>query len=223
MIITIDGYIATGKSSVAKKLAEAIGFIFFDTGAMYRTLTYGLLKHHINFHNEEDLKKFLDSFDMDVKIYRRERLYFYEDEDVTDKIRSREVTEAVSEISANKAVRDKLILLQRELSVGVNAVFEGRDMGTVVFPNAELKIFLIGRNEIRAKRRFDEIVQKYPEQAKNLTLEQCLEDINRRDHYDSTRENSPLVQPKDAHVIDTSDLSLDDVVNKILESHASLT
>lgn len=218
MIITIDGPVATGKSAVAKKLAESIGFIFFDTGAMYRTLTYGILKHQIDIYQPDDqLHKFLDQFQIDIKIVRRERMYFFEEEDVTQKIRGKEVTLAVSEVSAIKAVRDRLIAIQRELAVGVNAVFEGRDMGTVVFPDASLKIFLTGRNEVRAKRRFEELKAKYPEESKNLTLENCLEDINKRDSYDSQREHSPLYQAKDAYVIDTSDLSIDEVVYRILE------
>lgn len=217
MIITIDGPVATGKSAVAKKLAEAIGFIFFDTGAMYRTLTYGILKHKIDIHQPDQLQKFLDHFQVDVKVVRRERMYFFEGEDITQKIRGKEVTLAVSEVSAIKAVRDKLTAIQRELSVGVNAVFEGRDMGTNVFPDAALKIFLTGRNDVRAKRRFDELKAKYPEEAQNLSLEKCLEDINARDHYDSTREHSPLRQAKDAYVVDTSDLTIDEVVFRILE------
>lgn len=222
MIITIDGPVATGKSAIAKKLAESIGFIFFDTGAMYRTLTYGILKHAIDIHQSEQLEKFLNDFQIDIKIVRRERLYFFEGEDVTEKIRKREVTLAVSEVSANKSVRDKLIGIQRELAIGVNAVFEGRDMGTVVFPEAALKIFLTGRNEVRAKRRFDELKSKYPEDSKNLTLEQCLEGIIKRDHYDSTRTHSPLCQADDAYVIDTSDLTIDEIVYKILEYKDSL-
>lgn len=213
MIITIDGPVATGKSAVAKKLAQSIGFIFFDTGAMYRTLTYGILKHHIDIHNPEQLQHFLDNFQFNIKSIRRERKYEFEGEDVTQKIREKEVTLAVSEVSANKAVRDKLTGIQRELAVGVNAVFEGRDMGTVVFPDAALKIFLTGRNEVRAKRRFNELIIKYPD----ITLEKCLEDINKRDHYDSTREHCPLCKAEDAVVVDTSDLNIDEVVYKILE------
>lgn len=217
MIITIDGPVGTGKSVVAKKLAEAIGFIFFDTGAMYRTLTYGILKHHIDVHQADQLHEFLDQFELDIKVVRRERVYFFEGEDVTQKIRGKEVTLAVSEVSAIKAIREKLTAIQRELSEGVNAVFEGRDMGTFVFPDASLKIFLTGRNEVRAKRRFDELKAKHSEESKNLTLEKCLEDINKRDTYDSTREHAPLSQAKDAYIIDTSDLTIDEVVFRILE------
>jgi cytidylate kinase len=217
MIITIDGPVATGKSAVAKKLAESIGFIFFDTGAMYRTLTYGILKHHIDLHQPEQLQKFLNQFQLDIKVIQRERRYFFEGEDVTQKIRGQEVTLTVSEVSANKAVRETLTAIQRELASGVNAVFEGRDMGTVVFPDASLKIFLTGRDEVRAKRRFDELKAKFPEEFKDLTLEKCLADITKRDTFDSTRENAPLYQAEDAYVIDTSDITIDEVVFRILE------
>ena len=222
MIITIDGPVATGKSIVAKKLAESIGFIFFDTGAMYRSLTYGILKHHVDIEQPDQLQKFLDEFKFDIRNIRRERFYFCEGEDITQKIRGKDVTLAVSEVSAKKAVRDKLITLQREFAVGVNAVFEGRDMGTIVFPDATLKIFLTGRDEIRAKRRYEELKAKFPEEVKNLTLEICLEDINKRDAYDSKREHAPLCQAKDAYVIDTSDLTIDEVVCRILEIKDSL-
>ncbi|MDP1880494.1 MAG: (d)CMP kinase [Parachlamydiaceae bacterium] len=218
MIITIDGPVATGKSTIAKKLAEAIGYIFFDTGAMYRTLTYGILKHQIDLSNADSLQQFLNDFNMDIKVIKHQRRYFYEGEDISQKIRSQEITLAVSKVSAIKAIRDKLTAIQRELSVGVNAVFEGRDMGTVVFPDAPLKIFLTGRNEIRAKRRYDQIKALHPD----LTLEQCLEEIIQRDHYDSTREHSPLTNAKDAYVLDTSDLDADEVVYKILEYKDSL-
>lgn len=224
MIITIDGPVATGKSVTAKKLAESIGYIFFDTGAMYRTLTYGLQKQHIDLYQTDRLREFLATFPdkFDIKIVQRERHYYFEGEDVSKKIRGKEVTSAVSEVSAHKAVRELLIALQRQLAVGVNAVFEGRDMGTVVFPDAALKIFLTGKDEVRAKRRYDELKAKYPVETENLTLEQCLFDINTRDALDKARENSPLVQAPDAFVIDTSHLSVDEVVFRILEYKDSL-
>lgn len=222
MIITIDGPVATGKSTIAKKLAQSIGYIFFDTGAMYRTLTYGIVKHKIDLHNAEQLQEFLDHFVMDIKVIQRERRYFFEGEDVTQIIRGKEVTFAVSEVSAVKAVREKLMAIQRELAVGVNAVFEGRDMGTVVFPDASLKVFLTARPEVRAKRRYDEVIALHPEEANNLSVEWFLEQINKRDTLDSTREHAPLRQPQDAFVLDTSDLTIDEVVFKILEYKDSL-
>jgi cytidylate kinase len=217
MIITIDGPIATGKSTIAKKLAEEIGYIYFDTGAMYRCLTYGIIKKGINPDDLNQLANFLKDFAFDIKVKRGDRHYVYEDEDITLKIRGAEVTALVSKISALSPVREKLVSLQREMAVGVNAVFEGRDTGTVVFPNAEIKIFLAGRPEVRAKRRFEELRAKFPEETKELTTEKLLEEINRRDTYDTNRPISPLKQAMDALVIDTSDLTIDEIVFKILE------
>lgn len=213
MIITIDGPVATGKSTLAKKLASAIGYIYYDTGAMYRAITYAILKNGINIDNPEELDNFLNHFNFDIKIQRGARFYFVDDEDVTDKIRLSEVTSQVSRISANPKIREKLLHLQRELSVGVNAVFEGRDMGTVVFPNADLKIFLVGRPEVRAKRRYDELKAKYPD----LTLEQTEKEILARDEYDSNRSVSPLKKADDAFEVDTSDATVDELIYKILE------
>ncbi len=217
MIITIDGPIATGKSTIAKKLAHEIGFIYFDTGAMYRCLTYGILKQHVNAEDPQALEESLKNFTFDIKIKHGERCYFVEGEEVTLKIRGAEVTSAVSKISAIPAVRGKLVAMQREWAVGVNAVFEGRDMGSVVFPAAELKIFLTGNPEVRAARRFAELREKFPEESKDLTVQKVLEDIDARDSHDTKREISPLIQAPDAVVVDTSDLTLDEVVIKILE------
>lgn len=217
MIITIDGPVATGKSTLAKKLAAAIGYIYYDTGAMYRSLAYAIIKNSVNIDNPEELDQFLKDFDFSIKIKRGDRFYYVGEEDVTDKIRHDEVTSQVSRISANPKIRDKLVELQRQLSVGVNAVFEGRDMGTVVFPDAELKLFLSGRPDVRAKRRFDEMKAKYPEECKDLTMEKVEADLLARDEYDSTRANSPLKKADDAFIIDTSDLSVDELIYKILE------
>lgn len=222
MIITIDGPVATGKSTIARKLAESIGFIFYDTGAMYRIVTYGILKHGLLLNDLKALKEFLSGFDFEIKVQKKEKHYFFEGEDVTDRIRSQSVTEKVSEVSALKVVRERLVAIQQELAVGVNAVFEGRDMGSVVFPNAQVKVYLTGRDEVRAKRRYEELKSKYPEQNKDLTLKQCLEEIIKRDRYDSSRECSPLCQPNDAFVVDTSDLTIEEVVFKILEYKDSL-
>lgn len=217
MIITIDGPIATGKSTIAKRLSREIGFIYFDTGAMYRCLTYAILKHHINIDDPAALNEFLKTFQFEIKIKHGDRFYLVDGEDVSLKIRGEEVTSNVSKVSAIPDVREKLVSLQREMAIGVNAVFEGRDMGTVVFPNAELKIFLTGRPEVRAARRFEELRTKFPNETLSLTLEKVLEDITARDAYDSQRENSPLRQAPDACVVDTSDLTLEEIILKILE------
>lgn len=222
MIITIDGQIATGKSTIAKTLAREIGYIYMDTGAMYRCLTYAVLKKHIDVDNPEELAKFLREFKFVMRIKHEAKHYFVDNEDVTDKIRLGDVTAAVSKVSAIKEVREKLVALQRELAEGVNCVIEGRDMGTTVFPEAGLKVFLTGRPEVRAKRRFDELKSKFPEESANLTIEQTLKEINERDHYDMNRSISPLKQPAGAFVVDTSDKSIQDIVLEILEYKDSL-
>lgn len=222
MIITIDGPVATGKSTIARKLAEELGFIFFDTGAMYRAITYSALEKKININNPQELESFLKNFNFDIKVKKGLKRYFVDTEDVTQQIRSQNVTAHVSEIAAIPAVRDKLTAIQRQLATGVNAVFEGRDMGSFVFPTAPVKIFLTGRPEVRAKRRYDEIKKEHPQDAEGLTLQKILESLNQRDAYDSSRAVSPLRKADDAYVIDTSDLSVDDIVLKILEYKDSL-
>jgi CMP/dCMP kinase len=222
MIITIDGPIATGKSSIAKKLAQDIGYIYFDTGAMYRCLTYALLRRNVNLDDHSAIAEVLNNFKFDIKIKHRDRFYFVDEEDVTLKIRGSDVTANVSKVSAIPFIRTKLVTLQQELAVGVNAVFEGRDMGTTVFPDAKLKIFLTGRPEVRAVRRFEELRNKFPEETKNLTLEEVSKNIAERDDYDTKREASPLRKADDAYVIDTSDLTIDEVIFKILECKDNL-
>lgn len=217
MIITIDGFIATGKSTIAKQLAKELGFVHFDTGAMYRGLTYAILKKHIDPDDTEAIIAFLPSFEFKINLRHEERRYYVNGDDVTEALRGEEVTDLVSQISAIPEVRKQLVAMQRELSKGINAVYEGRDMGTEVFPDAQLKIFLTGSTEVRAKRRFNEIKEKYPNAYKELSLEKTIESISQRDEYDTKREISPLRQAKDACVIDTTDFTLEEVIIKILE------
>lgn len=217
MIITIDGPVATGKSTIARHLAEQLGYIYFDTGAMYRAVAYGIRKENVDIEDEAALKRFLDNFDFAIKIRRGAKHYYVGNEDVTDSIRSQAISTSVSKISAKPFVRERMVALQRSMAVGVNAVFEGRDMGTVVFPEANLKIFLTGRPEVRAKRRLEELVRERPEEAQGLTLEQVTREIEERDQYDSTRQFSPLKKAEDAFEVDTSDLTIDEIVFLILE------
>lgn len=217
MIITLDGQIATGKSTVAKKLAEELGFIYFDTGAMYRCVAYAAIKKKTNVDDARDLEALLSSFNFDIKTRFGEKQYCVDKEDVTQQIRNEEVTSHVSKVSAIPVVREKMVAMQRQFAVGVNAVFEGRDMGSVVFPHADLKIFLTGLPEARAARRLAELKARFPEECKNLTLEKALEDINARDAYDMNRAASPLKKADDALEVDTSNLTVDGVVMHILE------
>lgn len=217
MIITIDGPVATGKSTIAKQLAKSIGYIYFDTGAMYRALTWALLKNNIPLDDESRVKEYLDHFNFDIKVKHGEKKYYVDNEDISLAIRGDEVTSHVSKVAALSEVRTKLVAIQRELAMGVNAVFEGRDMGTTVFPNAELKIFLAGDAKVRAERRYKELCEKFPDQAEQTSLEKVLEEITARDEYDSSRKTSPLKKADDAHLIDTTNLTIDEVVYKILE------
>lgn len=217
MIIAIDGPVATGKSSVARRLAEQLGYIYFDTGAMYRAVAYGILTQGINIDDDQALVDFIEKFQFGIRVRRGVKHYYVGDEDVTEKIRSQAVTAVVSKISAKQAVREKLVGIQRKMAEGVNAVFEGRDMGTVVFPDAGLKIFLTGKPEVRAARRLEELRRTRPDECKNLTIEQLTKEIEERDRYDSTRSISPLKKADDAFEVDTSGLSIDEVVFQILE------
>jgi cytidylate kinase len=184
---------------------------------MYRALTYQIQKEGIDINDPAAVEAFLSQFQLEVKIHRTNKQYFVNGVDVTQEIRSQTVTKGVSHVSAIPAVREKLVAIQREQAVGVNAVFEGRDMGTVVFPDADLKIFLEGRIDVRAQRRFDELKRERPEEAKDLTMEQIIKEINERDAYDSSRPVSPLVKAEDAFTVDTSDLSVDEIVFQIFE------
>jgi cytidylate kinase len=217
MLITIDGPVATGKSSIAKKLAEELGYIYFDTWAMYRGFTWLALQKKININDPIQVADLLDQFVFEIKIKHGDRLYYVNKENVTDAIRRDQVTSLVSEVSANPVIREKLVKIQREFAVGVNSVFEGRDMGSVVFPDADLKIFLTARIDVRAKRRFLELKAKFPEECTTLTIEKAIEDINKRDAYDTERVNSPLIQARDAIILDTSDKTIYEVVFEILE------
>jgi cytidylate kinase len=220
MIVTIDGPVATGKSTVAKKVAERLGYIHFDTGAIYRCVTAFCLKHKIPYQNLTILNEALKDFTFEIVLKNGIKHYFVDGEDVTDHIRGEAVTKEVSHVSAIKLVREKLVSWQREWAKKEgNAVFEGRDLGSIVFPKAELKIYLTGSDEVRSLRRYNEMVQKFPE--KTFTLPGVLSDLRERDYLDMTRTVSPLIKAEDAVEIDTSSLTADQVVDQIVDlAHA---
>lgn len=211
MIITIDGPAGTGKTTVAREVAKTLGYRFFDTGAMYRALAYKLGRLNLSLEDHEKLLPFLETFVFDIREVSGHERYFVENEDVTDVIRSSEVTQAVSVVAAHPRVRQALVFLQRAFGKKGNAVFEGRDMGTIVFPDADLKIFLTARPAVRAERRYLELKDK----TMPTTQEEVMHQLVERDHFDSTREISPLKQASDAHLIDTSDLNLQQVLKRI--------
>jgi CMP/dCMP kinase len=208
MIVAIDGPSGTGKSTVARGLADALGFAYFDTGAMYRALTYNCLKRNISLDDEATLQSLLDEFDFRIE----EGRYFVGDEEVTEQLRTPEVTSHVPIVAAIKQVRTAMVQIQRRFATHGDCVFEGRDMGTVVFPQAEAKIFLTARPEVRARRRHLEWSARHPD----LDEAQVLADQERRDKIDSSREHSPLRPAGDAIQFDTSDLTADEVISQLL-------
>ena len=216
MIIAIDGPAGTGKSTIAKLLAKSLNFAYFDTGAMYRSFTWFVMQHHIDIEDEKAVKEGVESFHYDIQIDpQKEMKYFVCGQDVTEAIRSFAVTDFVSKVAAKANVRHFLVPLQRQFAKDKNIVVEGRDMGTCVFPKADLKIFLTAKLEIRAQRRLEQIQKTNPQQP--LDLQKILEEIKTRDAIDSTREVAPLKCAKDAYVIDTSYLTIDEVLKVILD------
>ena len=216
MIITIDGPAGTGKTTVARRVAECLHFPYFDTGAMYRAVAWHLLNKEIDPQDENQVEKELSRFHFDIKGEGKEKRYFVGGTDITQEIRSHKVNAIVSQVSALPSVRKALWKMQKEFGSKGDAVFEGRDMGTAVFPDAEIKIFLFARPEIRAQRRLDEIIAKKSPDAQGMDHKKMLQEIIRRDELDSTRTLAPLRCAEDAYSIDTSDKSIDEVVDEIL-------
>ncbi|SKB25082.1 cytidylate kinase [Acetoanaerobium noterae] len=209
MIIAIDGPAGAGKSTIAKKVADSLGYVYIDTGAMYRAFTYELLTSSISLSDIEEITKVLEKTNIEFK----NNEIFLNNLNVTNEIRSKNVTANVSTVSAIPQVREKLVDLQRKIASESNSILDGRDIGTVVFPNAELKIFLTASVKIRALRRYNELIAK----DKNIDINEIEAEIEKRDKLDSSRETSPLIKASDAIEIDTSDLSIDEVANTILK------
>lgn len=220
MIITLDGKAGTGKSTISKQIAEKLNFVYFDTGAMYRSITWFFLKNQVDLSNEKQIEEYLEKFSYQIIDKDKKKGYLVDSQDITEEIRKEQVTANVSYVAAIAQVRAKLVELQRSFASHKNVVFEGRDMGTVVFPDADLKIFLTAKADIRAKRRHLELCKKFPESS--FDFNDILKKIEKRDHLDSTREISPLKQAQDAIAIDTSDLSIEQVIEKILDLKQSV-
>lgn len=213
MIIAIDGPSGTGKSTVAQIVAKKLGFTFFDTGAMYRSFAWKISQDQIESSDHEKIVHALQSFHYEIN---DESHYFVNGTDVTDAIRCREIAMIASEIAVYPEVRHHMVKLQRKLGRSCDAVFEGRDMGTVVFPDAEVKIFLTAKPTVRAERRYRELLSKFPDQKNPLSIEQIQEEIVLRDENDATRSVSPLKAADDAILIDTTEATIAEVVEKII-------
>lgn len=211
IIIAIDGPAASGKSTLAKDLADKLGYLYVDTGAMYRAITFYALDHKIVDDNDE-LIKILQDLKLELEYENKLTRVFINDEEVTEKIRTPEVNSKVSDISKIKEVRTEMVKLQREMANNKNLVVEGRDTTTVVFPNADLKIFLTADVKERARRRYLE----YKEKGEKVTLDGVEASINNRDHIDSSRNVSPLKKADDAIEVDTTDLTIEEEINRIV-------
>jgi cytidylate kinase len=216
MIITIDGPAGTGKSTVAQGVAKRLGFTYFDTGAMYRSLSWLVLKEGIDPSSESKVIELLPQFRYEIRATDTGgRRYFVQDVDITDEIRSQRISSVASQIGTFAKVREELVAIQRKFGTSIDAVFEGRDMGTVVFPDADLKIFLTADAKVRAERRHRELLHKFPDIS--TTLDEILKEIVERDKTDSSRAISPLKQASDAIFIDTSHLSAHQVIEKVVK------
>lgn len=211
--IAIDGPAAAGKSTVAKQLAEALSFVYIDTGAMYRAITLHCLRNGIPLSNEKAILSLLNETTIDLQYGEKGQHVLLNDEDVTDEIRQNEVSRNVSHIAKIPSVRDEMVERQRKLAEDINIIMDGRDIGTNVIPDAEVKIFLIASVEERAQRRYDENVKKgIPSDLMKLKAE-----IAERDKLDREREHAPLKQADDAIAIDTTSLTIDEVVAEIMK------
>ncbi|HHW00378.1 MAG TPA: (d)CMP kinase [Clostridiaceae bacterium] len=211
--IAIDGPAGAGKSTIAKILSRSLGITYLDTGAMYRTVALKAIREGINTKDEARLEKLVSDIDIKIEYHGDEQHIFLDGEDVSDKIRTPEVSKGASDVSAVKAVRIRMVELQREIAAGQSVVMDGRDIGTYVLPNAQYKFFLNASLEERARRRYKEQLEKG---IKDITLEDVKKDIEYRDKNDSSRDFAPLVKADDAIEINTTDMTIQQVVEKIL-------
>lgn len=209
--VAIDGPASAGKSTIAKILATKLNFVYVDTGAMYRTITLAAKKNGIAYNDEEKIKNLLSQTEIRFEPSTPVQRVFLNDTDVTEEIRSAEVTNNVSVVASFADVRSNLVNRQREIANNNSVIMDGRDIGTTVLPEADVKIFLVASVDERAQRRYKENV------AKGMTtdLETLKREIEARDYKDSHRQISPLTQAKDAILVDTTGQSIDDVVAKI--------
>ena len=217
-IVTIDGTSSTGKSTIAKRIAKKLGYLYIDSGAMYRTLTYyAIEKKYISktHFDKSKLIKDIPNIYIDFKNNLKNNNFEVHLNGISyeNKIRSLEVSNLVSQIAAVEALRKQMVMVQHFLGKNKGIVMDGRDIGTVVFPNAEYKFFLEASSKLRAKRRYDELVKK----NKEISFNEVYENIVSRDKLDINRSNSPLIKASDAILIDTENLNLDQVESKILE------
>lgn len=212
--IAIDGPAGSGKSTIARNIAAKKGITYVDTGAMYRALALYFIRKGLDLENEQEVADSLAGVDVDLKFADQVQHILLNGEDVTDLLRSAAVTNAASVTSRYAPVREKLMQLQREMAHRYHVIMDGRDIGTVVLPDATLKVFLTASPKVRAKRRYLQLEQEG--RLEGQSLDMIEQTIRERDERDSTRKNAPLKSADDAIVLDTSDMSIDDVESKII-------
>lgn len=211
-VIAIDGPAASGKSTTARLAAEKLGYLYIDTGAMYRAMTVKVLEHHLDVRDEESIVALAERTRIELRQHENSLKVFLDNRDVTRAIRSQEVTRAVSAVSAIRKLREVMVREQRRIAKVGGVILEGRDIGTVVFPDADLKIYMKANVEKRAMRRRQELAL----QSMDIALEDLVSDIRERDRKDSQRDVSPLRIARNAIVIDTSDLTIEEQVDLII-------
>ena len=212
-IVAVDGPAGSGKGTITKLVGERLDFITFDTGAMYRAITYYMIKNNISFSNKEKIKKMLQKIHIKLEFENKEQILYLNSQKLTTELRTKEVNEVVSQVSHILEVRLAMVELQRKLSEGKNVILEGRDIGTNVFPNADVKIYLDASAEERANRR---LKQNLENNIINSSYEEILNNIKFRDYNDKTSNIAPLKQADDAVYIDSSNMTIEQVVNKVI-------
>lgn len=216
MNIAIDGPAGAGKSTIAKRLAKKLGFIYVDTGAMYRAMAYYFLQHNIDAKDENAIAARCPDVDVTITYENGEQQVLLNGENVNGVIRNEEVGNMASSTSVYPVVRKKLVELQRQLAKSADVIMDGRDIGTCVLPDAQVKIYLTASSATRAKRRYDELTEK----GVSCDLAEIEKDIIDRDYRDMHRETSPLRQAEDAVLVDSSEMNIDEVVDAIYQVYS---
>ena len=212
IIIAIDGHSGCGKSTTSRLLAKNLNFKYLDSGAMYRAVTLYFVNKGVSQNDTKKIKDELNNIIIDFKYVEDNQHIFLNDQDVENEIRSDEISNQVSLFRSNSSIRKFLVNKQKTFGINKNIVVEGRDITTVVFPDAEIKVFMTADIQVRAKRRFNEMKSKNPD----ITYSDVIKNLEDRDIQDSTRKDSPLMVADDAFILDTSDLEINDQVDKII-------
>ena len=213
MIVAVDGPAGSGKGTVTKEIEKQLGFLNLDTGATYRCVAFEAIRKGVTLDEEDKIIEIANEIDIKINNTKDKDIILLNDEDVSEEIRTKEVTAIVSQVSSIIPVRTKMVEVQRKLAIGKNVIVEGRDIGTVVFPNADIKIYLDANEEVRAKRRYKENLEK----GIDMTYEEVLENVKMRDYNDMHKKYGALKKADDAIVIDSTNLSIDEVIERIKE------